>query len=428
MYPNLYYLFRDWFGVEWKFLHFLNTFGFFVAVSFIISSIVLTRELRRKGREGVMFPTEETIVVGKPASWGELLTNFILGFVLGYKILALPFVDESLKTNTQEYIFSSSGNWFTGIALGALFAFLKWKERNKQKLPQPEKRTIRVWPHDRVGEMTMIALVFGLVGAKLFDAFENWDTFIQDPSSIFSAAGLTFYGGLICAGVALWLYTRKHKIPFVHFVDVMGPVMMLAYAIGRIGCQVAGDGDWGIYNSAYKTTPAGGVFPATSGDFEAALTTHAEYFARQGSAHASFVKPKILSFLPDWFFAYDYPHNVNEAGVPLANCSDLQYCTHLPVPVFPTPMYEVIISFILFGILWMLRKRIHIPGMLFGIYLLFNGLERFFIERIRVNVKMHFLGMEMTQAQLISFCLMLGGIVLIIYSKINHKNMQPRTS
>ncbi|MCH5689196.1 prolipoprotein diacylglyceryl transferase [Niabella sp. W65] len=138
---------------------------------------------------------------------------------------------------------------------------MKWREKNKQKLAKPETRVIRVWPHDRVGEITMIALIFGLVGAKIFDTFENWDSFIKDPSSIFSASGLTFYGGLILAGIALWWFTRKHKIPFIHFVDVMGPVMMLAYGLGRIGCQVSGDGDWGIYNAAFKTTPAGAFYP-----------------------------------------------------------------------------------------------------------------------------------------------------------------------
>ncbi|MFT4094523.1 MAG: prolipoprotein diacylglyceryl transferase [Niabella sp.] len=427
MYPNLYYVFKDWFGVDWKFLHFVNSFGFFVAVSFIICSIVLTYELKRKGKEGLFQPTEEKITVGKPASPVELITNFILGFLLGYKVLGLLIVKNSLTVNPQEYIFSSRGNFWAGIVLGLIFTGLKWREKNKQKLANPETRTIRVWPHDRVGEITMIALIFGLVGAKIFDTFENWDSFIKDPSSIFSASGLTFYGGLICAGVALWWYTKKHKIHFVHFLDVMGPVMMLAYALGRIGCQVSGDGDWGIYNAAFKTTPGGGIFPAKPEDFPAALKANAHFFSVHEMHHTFFSKPGFLNFLPNWFFAYDFPHNVNETGVPLVNCTDTQFCNHLPIPVFPTSLYEIITCLILFGILWMMRKRIKIPGLLFGIYLIFNGIERFLIERIRVNVKMHFLGIEMTQAQLISFGLILAGIGMIIYAKTNYKRMQPDT-
>nr|WP_262915699.1 prolipoprotein diacylglyceryl transferase [Niabella ginsengisoli] len=331
----------------------------------------------------------------------------------------------SLSVNPQEYIFSSQGNWVAGIVLGIFFAALKWKEKDKQKLAKPETRVIRVWPHDRVGEITMIALIFGLVGAKIFDTFENWDSFLKDPSSIFSASGLTFYGGLICAGIALWWFARKHKINFFHFVDVLGVIMMLAYALGRIGCQVSGDGDWGIYNAAFKTTSNGGVFPATQADFQAAVTANADFFSRHELHHAFVPKPGFLSFLPYWFFAYDFPHNVNETGVKLANCSDLQYCNHLPVPVFPTSLYEIIMCLILFGILWMIRKRIKIPGLLFGIYLVLNGIERFMIERIRVNVKMHFLGIEMTQAQLISFGIIFAGIAMIIFAKTNHKNIQP---
>lgn len=420
MYPNLYYVFKDFFGVEWRGLHFINSFGFFVALSFILCAAVLTYELKRKGKEGVLQPTEETITVGQPATVSELIINFILGFLLGYKIIGLFFSDGGLTVNPQEYIFSSQGNWLAGLLFGVLFAGLKWREKNKQKLAKPETRVIRVWPHDRVGEITMIALIFGLVGAKIFDTFENWDSFIKDPSSIFSASGLTFYGGLILAGIALWWYTKKHKINFLHFTDIMGPVMMLAYALGRIGCQVSGDGDWGIFNSAFKTTPNGGILPATTADFQAALSANAPYFTMHDAQHAFVPKRGFLSFLPDWFFAYDFPHNVNEAGVPLANCTG-QYCNHLPIPVFPTSLYEIIICLILFGILWLMRKRIKVPGLLFGIYLIFNGLERFFIERIRVNVKMHFLGMEMTQAQLISFALILAGVAMVIYARAKNK-------
>ncbi|MGJ7033860.1 prolipoprotein diacylglyceryl transferase [Niabella hirudinis] len=428
MYPNLYYVFKDFFGIEWNFLHFVNSFGFFVALAFIICSVVLARELRRKGKEGLLGPVEEKVEVGKPATPGELVVNFILGFVLGYKIIGLFFANGN-AVNPQEYIFSSQGNWLAGIALGLLFVFVKWREKNKQKLAQPETRTIRVWPHDRVGEITMIAIIFGLLGAKLFDTFENWDSFIKDPASIFSMSGLTFYGGLICAGIALWWYTRKHQINFRHFLDVMAPVMMLAYGLGRIGCQVSGDGDWGIYNAAFKTTAAGGIAPASVNDFQAAVTQHADFFARNSTHHAFFPKPGFLSFLPDWLFAYDFPHNVNETGVALSGCVG-KYCNHLPVPVFPTSLYEIIMGLLLFGLLWAIRKRFKTPGMLFGIYLVLNGVERFFIEKIRVNVKMDFLGMQITQAELISFLMIIGGIAMMVLLKRNDtgRNSSLKTS
>ena len=83
--------------------------------------------------------------------------------------------------------------------------------------------------------------------------------------------------------------------------------------------------------------------------------------------------------------------------------------------MFPTPIYETLMSLIIFGILWLLRKKLTIPGQLFAIYLVFNGLERGLIEQIRVNNLMSFLGMQITQAQLISTILVLAGIVLFVF-------------
>ena len=375
MYPNLYYAFKDLFGVEWSFLRFVNSFGFFVALSFIISAMVLSLELKRKGKEGLLHPTEELVVVGKPATIGELIMNFLLGFLLGYKILALFVMDSAVTEDPQAFIFSGLGSWPLGLLMGGLFTWLKYYEKNKQKLPKPETRKVRIWPHDRVGEITVFALIFGLIGAKMFDIFENWSDFLKQPSAyLLSPAGLTFYGGLICAGIAIGLYARKHKIGFWHLGDAMAPTMMLAYAIGRIGCQVAGDGDWGIANTA----------------------------------------PNPYKWLPDWMWSYNFPHNVNEEGVKIPGCVG-KYCYQLEVGHYPTAFYETIICLALFGFIWAIRKKIKIPGILFGIYLILNGLERFFIEKIRVNNKLNIFGLEPTQAEVISFFLVLSGIVLIVY-------------
>src|SRR5664279_1779278 len=140
------------------------------------------------------------------------------------------------------------------IAAGIL-VYVKYREKQKQRLAKPEKRFIRVWPHDRVGDIIILGLVFGILGAKLFDNLENWDRFIQNPlGNLLSPSGLTFYGGLICAAIAICIYAYKKGINVLHLIDAAGPALMIAYAIGRIGCQVAGDGDWGIYNSCLLYT------------------------------------------------------------------------------------------------------------------------------------------------------------------------------
>jgi phosphatidylglycerol:prolipoprotein diacylglycerol transferase len=267
-----------------------------------------------------------------------------------------------------------------------------------------------------VGELTIIALVVGLIGAKMFDIFENWSGFLKDPGAyIFSGGGLTFYGGLICATIAIIFYAKKHRIGVRYLADAIAPSLMIAYAIGRIGCQVAGDGDWGIYNTAYKVDSAAHVVRADTSDFVKTIMTYPEYFrGEQDLHHASFVKPSGLGFLPDWFFAYNYPHNVNKVGVAIPGCQD-NFCVQLPVPVFPTPLYEIITCTILFLVLWFLRDKLRPAGALFCLYLILNGIERFFIEKIRVNNRMDFLGFHPTQAEVISLGLVLTGIILWIY-------------
>src|SRR5215469_807356 len=268
MYPNLYFAFKDLFGVSWPFLRFVNSFGFFVALSFIAAAVTLTRELIRKEREGLLHSSEELLWIGKPASPTELAMNFILGFLLGFKLVGLFTADSALTANVQDYLLSSQGNLPAGVVLGLLLAAWKWYEKNKQRLPQPQEKKVRIWPHDRVGDLTIYAFIFGFVGAKIFNSLETWDDFVLDPrQSLFSFSGLTFYGGLICAALAIWYYARKHGITFWHLNDATAPGLMLAYAIGRIGCQVAGDGDWGILNSAYITNSAGKAVLAQTGDF-----------------------------------------------------------------------------------------------------------------------------------------------------------------
>ncbi|MCK9403374.1 MAG: prolipoprotein diacylglyceryl transferase [Chitinophagaceae bacterium] len=376
MYPNLYYLFKDIFGIELTGLKLVNSFGFFVAMAFLICAWVLTIELRRKQQQGLFVHTEETITIGAPASITELLLNFLIGFVFGYKIIGAFTIADALN-DPQAFILSGRGNLVIGVLLGLLFGGLKWWEKQKQKLDKPETRTVRIWPQDRVGDIVIFAALFGFLGAKVFHNLENWNEFAKDPiSSLIAFSGLTFYGGLICAGVAIIWYARRKKIKVVHLLDAMATTMMLAYALGRIGCQVSGDGDWGIVN----------------------------------------LHPKPFSWLPDWMWAYQYPHNVIGEGTPIPGCVG-PYCNQLALPVYPTALYEIVICLILFFVLWMLRKRIKVAGQMFGYYLLFNGVERFFIEKIRVNTRYEFLPFQPTQAELISFLLILAGSILIIKAK-----------
>ena len=299
MYPNLYYLFKDLFGLSLPALKIVNTFGFCVAISFLGCAWLLIKELKRRQALGLFTYKDVTITAGEPAHPFELITNFILGFLLGYKILGV-FIIKGALNDPQEFIFSSRGSLPAGILVGLFFAGLKWWEKNKKKLAQPEKRVIRIWPSDRVGDMTIIAAVAGFAGAKLFDNLENWNRFIQDPiANLFSPSGLTFYGGLIVASLVLWVYFRKNHISFIKVADAIAPGLMFAYGWGRMGCQVAGDGDWGIVNSAFISNADGSVQLANNQtNFTKILTENASFYLNEfGSLnnvqHAS-VKPFLI--------------------------------------------------------------------------------------------------------------------------------------
>jgi len=438
MYPNLYYVFKDWFGVEWKAFYLLNTFGLMVAMGFVSAAIVLSAELKRKEKQGLLLPREEAITVGTPATFLDLFVNFISGFVFGYKLFGL-LLDKPEEVSPQTYIFSRDGNILAGLIVGGILIALKWWEKNKQKLKVPEQRTVRIWPHDRVGDIIILGLIFGILGAKLFDAVENIDELIADPiGTLFSGGGLTFYGGLILAATAICWYAYRKGIKLAHLTDAAAPALMIAYAVGRIGCQVAGDGDWGIYNSAYISNEYGKVREAKEGEFNQQLQKYSTYHLERkildsGNIYTYLPAARTFeslesvphlalkgpSFLPNWMIAYSYPMNVNKDGKKIPNCKE-EHCRALPQPVFPTAFYETIMCTLLFLMLWAFRKRIRIPGVMFGTYLILNGFERFFIEKIRVNHLYKVLGFQLSQAEIIAFFLILAGALLIVIAKFNY--------
>ncbi|MCB9245763.1 MAG: prolipoprotein diacylglyceryl transferase [Flavobacteriales bacterium] len=378
MYPNFYYLFQDLFGVEWKGLVFINTFGFFVALGFLAANWLMTIELRRKESEGLIHPKEIRTQVGGPLSAMDLVSNALLGFVIGWKFLYLILNAGEFFDDPQSHILSTEGSVFWGVVLSAAAVAWKFYEHRalKKKYPQPVTEVQMQHPYQIMGTLTLVAAVAGFIGAKLFDHLEHWDDFVKNPLAAFldPFSGLTFYGGLICGGAAVLWYASKNGINWRIMLDVGGPAMMMAYAVGRIGCHMSGDGDWG------KVNPTSGP-----------------------------------SWLPDWLWSYTYPNNVARICDPFtgARCMPGEDVV-LSAGVWPTPIYETIMGIILFTVLWSMRKRIRTSGVLFSIYMIFAGVERFLIEKIRVNIKYHFGSLDITQAELISIAMILVGIAGVI--------------
>ena len=383
MYPTISHLLKDLFGIDIPLP--IQSFGFMMAMAFLAGAYALTLELKRKEKEGLVSAEMVQVKKGEPASFIDLISSFLIGFLLGYKFVFAFMNYDRFVSDPQGVILSMEGNGLAGIALGLLFAGYRYYEKNKEKLPEPKLVTEKVHPYQLVGNMTFVAAIAGIIGAKIFHNLENPQEFAEDPlQALISFSGLTYYGGLILGAVGVIWYANKHHIKPLTICDAAAPGLILAYAVGRIGCQLAGDGDWGIVNNSPK--------------------------------------PNWLSFLPDWMWSFNYPHNVNRAGIPIPDCEGT-YCYALAEPVWPTPFYETIMCLILFGVLWSLRKRITIPGVLFSLYLVLNGIERFLIEKIRVNSVYHIFGREITQAEIISSCLILIGIIGMIYFTKKHKKL-----
>ena len=126
-----------------------------------------------------------------------------------------------------------------------------------------------------------------------------------------------------------------------------------------------------------------------------------------------------MSFLPDWMWAYDYPNNV--LGVDLIDYYARKGYTSLTGFAWPTPIYEIIMSIIIFSILWAMRKRWKVQGMMVAFYLILTGIERLLIEKYRINNEYDILG-GVTQAEIISVVMIVAGIAgIYLFPKYQDK-------
>ena len=213
-------------------------------------------------------------------------------------------------------------------------------------------------PHEIVPDLTVAVILAGVVGARVFHILEHLDAFVVAPwDMIFSRSGLSVFGGLIFGTLAGVIFIRRWHMSAPAMLDAVAPAMMLGYAVGRIGCQISGDGDW-------------------------------------GTAANMALKP---DWLPTWFWAQTYQNNIFGEVIAAPG-------------VYPTSVYESVIAFACFGALWALRKHAFKTGWLFSVYLLFAGLERFAIEQLRVNPKFDVAGFQLTQAEMIAVVLIVLGV------------------
>jgi phosphatidylglycerol:prolipoprotein diacylglycerol transferase len=294
-------------------------FGFFLLLAFVAAWFTFRFEYRRKEVEGLIRTFTGPARIVHPLVWG------LLGFVVGAKLVYWWLHRNIYIGAPQDFIFSTRGNGVAGLVTGLAV----WLIARRQSPPRTGIEPTH--PCQLMDYLLLYCGLFGFAGALVF---ANLEAFSSDRP-FFSFNGLNYYGGLI-AGTLTFLYINKrYGIRPALALDIGSPGMMLAYAVGRIGCHVAGDGDWGIINE--QPRPA---------------------------------------WMPEWLWASRYPHNSVHQGIYIPGCTGSN-CTILQTPVYPTPLYEAIFCFCLFLLLWRLRRTIKKPGILFAYFAILNGAERF---------------------------------------------------
>ena len=375
MYPSISHLLYDLFGLDIPLP--IQSFGFFVMLAFMGGALVLKKIFEERYSVGDFPPVHEKVVKGGGLALKDVLSQILFGFVLGFKLIYALGDWVAFSQNPQGIILSGEGSLLGGLLFAGIAYAMLWHENKKEKEAFPEAKEVLLEkkPSDLVMEITFSCGMAGFLGAKVFHFLEYPETipdlFTDPAAAVFS--GLTFYGGLIFGALTAFYYSKKLKVSVMSILDAAAPSLMLAYGMGRLGCHFSGDGDWGIVNN----NPNPG-------------------------------------FLPDWLWAYKYPHNVNGEGVLIDNCAPNwgYYCYELEHAVYPTPLFEFIMCLALFALLYYFRNHWKLmPGVFFSFYLVLNGLERFLIEKIRVNVVYDWGWIQPTQAELISFAMILVGLI-----------------
>ncbi|MEN3037736.1 MAG: prolipoprotein diacylglyceryl transferase [Candidatus Kryptonium sp.] len=246
-------------------------------------------------------------------------------------------------------------------------------------------------------ELVVLALISGIIGAKFWYLIENLDDFLKAPlDMIFSAGGLTWYGGFILAFIVLYIYVKRKKLPVLKVLDAASPALALGYGVGRIGCHLSGDGDYGIPTDL----PWGTIYA-------------------NGTLKPSYALRGYFERNPELAEKYDYW----EKSIKIVGEDRFGVITEfdLFIKLHPTPIYEFLIMTLIFVFLWLYRQKVKNNGELFGLYLIFSSIERFTIEFIRLNPPL-FLGLS--EAQIISLGLFIAGVILI--KKIKKQMPKPQ--
>ena len=223
--------------------------------------------------------------------------------------------------------------------------------------------------------VVITAAVAGIVGSRIYAILDDLPTYLADPKSmIFSGSGFVFYGGMIGGILGAYVVSRWYRISFLATMDMCGPALAIGQAIGRLGCQLAGDGDWGLPS----TLPWAMSYPRA-----------------------------IVGWSSDTVLKLDEHYRLVSGYFP-------------GVRVHPAPVYETILYLGVFAILWSMRKRAPAGHLIFW-YMVLAGGARFVVEFVRINPRVFY---GLSEAQLIALAMMIVGAIALVLTPKRTPNVE----
>jgi phosphatidylglycerol:prolipoprotein diacylglycerol transferase len=230
-------------------------------------------------------------------------------------------------------------------------------------------------------DLVMYAAVGGILGAKLYYMILRWPDTVADPvGALLSRSGLVWYGGFLMAAFLVAYRTHRLGLSVPRVADAAAPALALAYAVGRMGCFLVGDDYGRPTDLPWAVAFPQGAPPSTAGNLRG-------------------------------LFGVSLPETVPDAAV---------------LAVHPTQLYEVGMALIMFAVLWRLRTRLVVPGVLFAAYLSLAGVERFVVEIFRAKDD-RFFG-PLTLAQGVSIGLFLAGLAGVQWLRERGRGTQVATA
>ncbi len=287
------------------------SYGLMMALAFIVTSLLLRREFERTG-------------INPDLAHSITLAAIVCG-IIGAKAYSTI---ESWNWNPFVTGILSLFGYGLLVTLGFFIVRFVFRKIISPRIESPEL----------TNSITFTLAVGGSVGVIAYAMLSTWGDFITAPFGFLRnmmGSGLAWYGGLIYGSFAVLEVILRSKNPVLKTIDFIGPLMILGYAFGRMGCFLSGDGDYGPPSNL----PWAMAFP------NGTISTAAIYGPN--------------------------------------------------VRVHPTPLYEVILCVAIFAFLWIIRKRKeYTPGFIFGLSLILIGIERIITEFWRRTLVLVFYGMK----------------------------------